>query len=60
MTVSKGKMKMRQSAAQHDATIVFAATGSADASRSASAPSFAAVSPKRASGAESSAIQRPW
>ena len=34
-------MKMRQSAAQHDATIVFAATGSADASRSASAPSFA-------------------
>ena len=53
-------MKMRQSAAQHDATIVFAATGSADASRSASAPSFAAVSPNRASGAESSAIQRPW
>ena len=60
MTVSKGKMKMRQSAAQQLATTVFAATGSADASRSASAPSFAAVSPKRASGAESSAIQRPW
>ena len=56
MTVSKGKMKMRQSAAQHDATIVFAATGSADASRSASAPSFAAVSPNRASGAESKAV----